>query len=243
METGGFSAILRYPPGWTCGAGILGVDEEMFVLDGSIEIGKARHTRDFYSYWPRGTERPGFRTEGGADVLTFFEGGNLRSGNTSDRRDGTAPVPAINIREGEWTADLESMGLVGMSASARIRCLRSDSRRGEITYITAAIPYWQESRPERHPEVAQEFFVLSGEVAGNTGTMRSGAYVWRPMNAEHGPYGSITGAVMLFRSTGGRFSTTLSDPVPFSFSPRHRPVVPKELEFAAREYLAPVERY
>ena len=39
---------------------------------------------------------------------------------------------------------------------------------GEITYITATIPYWQESQPERHP-VIQEFFCLAGEIAESAG--------------------------------------------------------------------------
>ena len=100
----------------------------------------------------------------------------------------------IDLREGDWNADLAAMGLEVMASGARIRRLRSDPVSGEITYVTATMPYFQETQPERHP-VIQEIFVLSGDVAGPQGIMRAGSYVWRPENITHGPYGSTTGAV------------------------------------------------
>jgi hypothetical protein len=59
--------------------------------------------------------------------------------------------------------------------------------------------------------------------------MRAGAYVWRPENKTHGPYGSTTGAVFFFRSHGGPQSTEHDPPAPFDFDPLHRPVLPDTL--------------
>lgn len=243
-QSGDLTAIIRYPAGWESGPERLSADEEVFILDGAVEIDGLELTRDCYAYWPRAMQRNSMRSRSGADVLTFFsgDGGKIRrlSGD-ADVMTGK-PIRCIDIREGAWTADVEAMGLTGMASSARIRTLRVDETRGEITYISATIPYWRESEPERHP-VAQEFFVLSGEVAGPTGLMRQGGYVWRPAEAVHGPYGSLTGAVMLFRSTGGKFATTLLAPVPFSFTPQHRPIIPDSMRFASPGTAVPAARY
>ena len=233
--TGALSAIFRYPPGWAAPAAMLGVDEEFFVLDGALEHGRSRFGPDSYAFWPGGFTRERISAPDGAVVLTFL------SGETRAPYDPARLTGHLNIREGDWNADLVSMGLEVMASSARLRRLRSDPHTGEITYVTATMPYWQETQPERHP-VIQEFFVLAGEAAGPQGTMRAGAYVWRPENVTHGPYGSTTGAVFFFRSHGGPQSTEHDPPVPFRFDPPHRPVLPGPMRDAGRP-VAPFARY
>jgi Domain of unknown function (DUF4437) len=224
QQSGALSAILRYPPGWRASEGTLAMDEEFFVLDGALDRGGTEYGADCYAFWPRFMPRRTMSAPSGATVLTFLSA------------PAAAPVPydparlteRIDVRQGEWKADLAAMGLEVMATTARIRRLRSDPDTNEITYITATIPYWQESQPERHP-VIQEIFCLAGEIAGPQGIMRAGAYVWRPANITHGPYGSVTGAVFLFRSHGGPQSTEHDPPVPLRFDPPHRPVLPDEL--------------
>ena len=234
-ETGALSAILRYPAGWTAVPGTQDRDEEFLVLDGALDHGSTRYGPDCYGFWPGGFPRRAVGSPGGATVLTFL----------------SAPVagydPArlterIDLRQGDWTADLAAMGLEVMASTARIRRLRSDPVTGEITYVTATIPYWSETQPERHP-VIQEIFMLGGEVAGPQGIMRAGSYVWRPENKTHGPYGSTTGAVFFFRSHGGPQTTEHDPPAPFRFDPAYAPVLPPELlEFGAEPLPGP-DRY
>ncbi len=233
--SGAVSAILRYPAGWSTPAAVLNVDEEFLVLDGALEHGGERHGPDGYAFWPAGLARGELAAPEGAVVLTFL------SEATGTPFDPARLAGPLNIREGEWNADLAAMGLEGMASFAWLRRLRSDPRTGEITYVTAAMPYWRESQPERHP-VIQEIFVLAGEAAGPQGIMRAGAYVWRPSNVTHGPYGSTTGAVFLFRSHGGPQSTEHDPPAPFRFDPPHRPVLPEALRQAGGP-VAPFARY
>jgi hypothetical protein len=223
-QTGALSAILRYPAGWRAAAGALAVDEEFFVLDGALNHGGTEYGADCYAFWPRFFPRQAISAPSGATVLTFLS----TPAQSPMPFDPTRLTERIDVRQGEWRADLAAMGLEVMAAEARIRRLRSDPHTGEITYITATMPYWQETQPERHP-VIQEFFCLAGEIAGPQGIMRAGSYVWRPANVTHGPYGSVTGAVFLFRSHGGPQATEHDPPVKFRFDPPHRPVLPDEL--------------
>jgi hypothetical protein len=220
--TGALSAIFRYPPGWQAPAETLDWDEEFFVLDGRLDHGGTAYGADCYAFWPRGFARRPLSAPGGATVLTFFAARDPRP------YDPARLVERTDLRQGAWTANLEAMGLAKMATTSRIREMRSDPATGEITYITAVIPYFQEDQSERHP-VVQEIFVLAGEVAGPQGVMRAGAYVWRPENKTHGPYGSTTGAVFFFRSHGGPQSTEWDPPSPHDFDPAHAPVLPPEL--------------
>jgi hypothetical protein len=228
-DTGALSAIIQYPPGWQAPAAMLDMDEEFFVLDGALDHGGTGYSADCYAFWPRFFPRRVLSSPGGATVLTFLSG---RPRDTTGNFDAARLTERINIREGEWKADLAGMGLEVMASFAKLRRLRSDPGTGEITYVTACMPFWTESQPERHP-VIQEFFVLAGETAGPLGIMRPGAYTWRPENTTHGPYGSTTGAVFFFRSHGGPQRTEHDPPTPFRFDPPHRPVVPAGMEAAA----------
>lgn len=233
--TGALSAVVRYPAGWRAPPGTLARDEEFLVLDGVLDHGGTEYGPDCYGFWPAGFPRQAIGTPGGATVLTFLSA--ARPGYDLARL-----TERIDLRHGDWTADLAAMGLEVMASTARIRRLRSDPETGEITYVTATIPYWQETQPERHP-VIQEIFMLAGEVAGPQGTMRAGGYVWRPENKTHGPYGSTTGAVFFFRSHGGPQSTEHDPATPFHFDPPHAPVLPPELMAAGAAPLPGLPRY
>ena len=243
-DSGEVSAIMQVPPRWDHGPEILAVDEEFFVLDGQIEHIKKDGTvviysADTYGFWPKGFPRGRLSSSEGGTVLTFLAGPVTRQAKVGF--DQPRLVEKVDLRVGDWKADLNAMGLTVMAAAAKIRRLRSDPQTGEITYVTATMPFWSETQPERHP-VTQEIFVLAGEISGNTGVMCPGAYTWRPPYVTHGPYGSRTGAVFFFRSRGGTLTTVHDDAVPFSYEVPHQPVLPPELKPLGAPYPR-AERY
>ena len=188
--------------------------------------------------------RSGFAAAHGAAVLTFFSAApEAMPGGAGRNFDARRLVRRIAAADDVWDGDLAAMGLESMRSTARMRTLRKDPVSGEVTYLTATIAFRQGERSERHP-VVQEFFLLSGELAGDRGTMHAGAYCWRPPMVKHAPYGSWTGTLLLFRSVGGPQATEWEDPdQPFSWTPAHRPALPPDLApLMARPWPKP-ERY
>jgi hypothetical protein len=79
-------------------------------------------------------------------------------------------------------------------------------------------------------------YLISGETHGNRGVMRPGAYFWRPADAPHGPYGTLTGNLYFFRTKGGALSTQYVSPEkPFHWWPEYDPVIPQHLAAYAGE--------
>lgn len=226
------SAIQRFPAGWARNAPeYLTVDEEFFVLEGALEINGQVYGADTYAHLPKGYLRQSARSEKGAVLLSFL-GGKVDAVKSSAPGPGYDParlVERIEVAKGEWKMDLKAMGLAEISGTARNRLLFQDPANGDMTYLTAAPAFKHETKTERHP-VVQEFYLLGGEVAGNTGIMYAGAYCWRPPEVTHGPYGNKTGALFLLRSVGGPL-TTVVDPAPvaYTFEPEHAPILPPEL--------------
>lgn len=94
-------------------------------------------------------------------------------------------------------------------------------------------------RKEKHP-VVEEMYLLSGELVGHRGRMHAGAYFWRPPEEWHGPFGSPTGNLMIFRTKGGPLSTVYADDeIPFAWDQAYDPILPPTLEPLRHREFAP----
>ena len=227
--TGACTLLVRYPAGWrSSDLHHLDVDEELFVLGGDLEIGESKHTEKSYAHLPAGYDRAGARSAGGAVVLTFFSGeprsvpGAAPAGTLDERR----LVERVDGHAGDWGGNFHPQFPPG----AGRKFLRRDPIDGEETWLLGTMPLRSGRRPEKHP-VVEEMFLLSGELVGHVGVMQAGAYFWRPPEEWHGPFGSKTGNLMLFRTKGGPLSTVYTDhEVDFTWTPEHRPILPPELQ-------------
>lgn len=224
-DTGACSVLLRYPRGWRdADASALDVDEELFVLAGDLTVGAVRHTRFGYAHLPAGYRRDGMESAGGAVVLAFFSGGPAPAAPGREC-DPARLVERASAFDGEWGGNFHPK----FPAGAGRKFLRQDPVTGEQTWILGTMPLRSGRRPERHP-VVEEMYLLSGELVGHVGVMHAGAYFWRPPQEWHGPFGSPTGNLMLFRTVGGPLSTVYTEhEVDFTWEPAHRPILPAHL--------------
>lgn len=233
-DTGACSLLVRYPPGYVREATEhLRVDEELFVLAGDLEADGTRHRRYTYAHLPGGYPRTRLASSGGAVVLTFFSGeprpwpGAAPAGLLDDTR----LVPFADAFAGDWGGGFHPRFPHG----AGRKFLRRDPHDGEETWVLGTMPLRWGRRPERHP-VVEEMYLLSGTLVGHRGVMHAGAYFWRPPEEWHGPFGSPTGNLMLFRTKGGPLSTVYTDhEVEFSWDPPHDPILPPEQRAHARQ--------
>ena len=217
-----------FPAGWSRPNGPLPFDEEIYILDGDLDIGGVTFCDNSYGFIAAGAESNALKAL--TDVtLLYFRSGAVPADRRTPAVAAQRTVARIDLGSESWDGDFESLGLGALKAGARMKILREDPFSGETTYISASIAYRIGTRAERHP-VVQEFFLLSGELAGELGVMQAGAYCFRPPMFKHGPYGSPTGAVVFFRGLGGKQETFWEDGPPFSFRPDHNPVLPERLK-------------
>jgi hypothetical protein len=224
-ETGASSLLIRYPPGWSRDQPEhLLADEELLVLSGALEVNGVVHDRFSYAYLPAGYERRKASSPGGALVLTFFEGEPTAAG-AGGVDDPSTLIERVSGLEGEWTGNFHPR----FPAGAGRKWLREHSPAGDQTWLLGTMPLRSGRRPEKHP-VSEEMFLISGHLAGPLGTMYAGCYFWRPPEIWHGPFGSLTGTLTLFRTKGGPLSTVYTEEeTDFSWTPEHHPILPPEL--------------
>jgi hypothetical protein len=228
-ETGASSSLIAFSAGWRRRASshVL-VDEELYVLSGDLTLSNVTYSEHCYGFLPGGYTRSDSYSERGALALVFTSAeperiaGDAPPGSVDESR----LVKCLNMFSEPWTGNFHPQFPVG----AGRKWLRRDPVTGDDTWILGTLPLRNGRKPEKHP-VVEEMYLISGELIGPQGLMRPGAYFWRPPEAWHGPYGSKTGCLMLFRTVGGPLSTVYTDKEQdFDWNPEgYRPILPPEL--------------
>jgi hypothetical protein len=232
-DNGDSSLVLRYPGGWASEAPErLAADEEIFVLDGELEINGTAYRKNCYAYLPAGFARESATSESGAVALSFFSGTPSRlPPESKEGFDESLLVAFVDTVAQEWEVGGFDPNLRHMKAGRK--SLWTHPRTKETTFLFCTTPHcvpdgWK--GPQETHDVVEESFVISGEIAGHVGLRRPGAYYWRPPGIRHGPFGSLTGSVALFRIRGGPLVNEWSeDEVQFTFSPAYTPSLPPEI--------------
>ena len=228
-QTRASSSLVRYAAGWRRpGAVHFLADDEFYVLSGDLTISGTTYTEHCYAFLPGGYTQTDAHSESGALLMRFVS-------TVATATPGQAPPGALdqqrlvrhlNLFEHPWTGNFHPSFPLG----AGRKWLRRDPVTTDESWILGTLPLRNGRRPEKHP-VVEEMFLISGELIGPQGVMRPGAYFWRPPEAWHGPYGSKTGCLMLFRTVGGPLSTVYTDhEQDFEWNPDgYHPILPPEL--------------
>jgi hypothetical protein len=234
-DDGACSLIVRYPAGFACDGESLAVDEELFVLSGSLEIDGECCGTHGYVHLPRGYQRRGFRSARGAEVITFFSS-EPRYSVDHGRSIADAPGSSATARlvRHSDTRNLavisgprKHMASEGFNHGGTVhKLLFDDPLTKDKTWLAGLPPYWSCDTIETHP-VCEEEFALAGDIHMPNGVMHAGAYFWRPANVPHGPFGTVGGTLHLCRGKGGLYSTSFQkSATPFVWDPVYRPILP-----------------
>ncbi len=236
LDDGEMSLVVRYPPGWSRGAHALAAEEEMYVLDGEITIDGRTYGPDSYACLPAGHVRHASASPKGCVALTFYDA--VPDLTTAAPAADAVRVDYLNTYEMAWEG-----GRVGEAdgLATQTKVLRWDPVWNQKSTFVLFIP--PHSYPQSwecpaltHPCV-EESFKLSGDITGPLGVQRVGSYFWRPAGVAHGPFGSRYGGMSIIRFRHGRHVNVFEQtPLPYSFDPPYRPVVPPALAAIATDY-------
>jgi len=201
---GGFTAIVRYPTGWRRGVTeYLEADEALLALDGALIINGSIFKSQAYGAFAPGAVRLAAQAPGGAIALCFFSGvpgvheGMAPPGLHQADRD----VRRAGLYFDGWDAGYDRIALpLWQKASARVKLLRREPGGAE-TFLIGTLPIWRAAKPERYAHDL-ELFVIEGDLEWDGVRMREHSHAFIPAGTPVGPYASIDGATLLFRSHG-----------------------------------------
>ena len=209
------------------GARTLAADEEFLVLAGELTVGATCYPAMSYAYLPAGRRVDRYAANAGTVLLAFYS--QAPAAGPEREVDAARTIERIDAFEVPYTGNFHPE----FPAGAGRKWLRNDPLTGEQSWLLGTLPLRWAERAELHP-VVEEMYLIAGEVHGNRGVMRPGAYFWRPAAEAHGPYGSMTGSLYFFRTQGGSLKTQYVDTGrPFRWWPDYDPVLPDGLRAMA----------
>ncbi|MSO64955.1 MAG: hypothetical protein EXQ85_04005 [Alphaproteobacteria bacterium] len=234
---GGVTALVQYPPGWNRATPEhLTVDEEFYVLSGSIDVDGLHYRPDTYAYLPAGLTRRQAASDQGAVLLSFFSGEPRAVAGAGGRVDRAKWQGRIDPYLAIWEPGAQGLAVdAELKTGARVKPLRRDSIGGAQTFLVGFVALWRDARRLRAAHDI-EAYLLSGDCAlAGRGVMRSGAYVSRPAGSEFGPMGSLTPSVFLVRTSGGPYRVDDLGRAAVDLAPAWAPVLPPDLRSYDRE--------
>ncbi len=215
------SAVLKMPAGWSRSVAS-DLQEEVYLLDGELDIGGTRLSRDGYWRVPAGVEHR-WSTDTGAVALVLQNGAS-----PLDERQ----LVAIDTPRMPWDRSGVPEPLEFMGIGRKVLFIDADTGLHR-TWLVSVAPQIAPSGALLATEThgcAEEVFMLAGDITGPQGQMTPGAYFWRPQDTFHGPFGSRAGGLALTRFRHGPQTTIFHDRTrPFAFEAPYRPDLPAEL--------------
>lgn len=221
---GGASLLLNYPVGYQSKDSALAVAEEVFVIEGSLELAGTHFNQHDYGFLPPATPRQQILSPEGATVLCFFD-----AEPQPGPADPEARLQHLATAEMPWGPGIADPNLKFLGLGRKV--LRDDPKRQErvllLTMAPQAYPKASGQPQIAHP-CTEEMYLFSGDVISEYGVMQAGAYFWRPPMIYHGPHGSRHGAFMMVRFVEGRHENIWAEELSyFDPHPPSRPVIPE----------------
>lgn len=211
-QTGALTALLRFPAGWVAhDAPPCALDEELYTLSGAVSVNGVFLPDDFYARLPAGFPRHRMTAPQETVALAFYTPGKA----VPDDFDHDRWVPRTDVYLSIWPAAEPQHGLDLAAHHARARVLATEPDSGAQTMAVGWPPVWYAATAETQT-VDAEYYLLAGEcMLDGRGTMKPGAYIWRPAGTTRPPMAARTASVFLVRSHGG----------PLAFAPGTRGTV------------------
>jgi hypothetical protein len=231
-DGGAVSLLVRYPSGWAAPApGCLAAVEELFVLEGLLELDGRAYRQDCYGRFPAGWKHATRLAPEGAVVLAFYD---ADPGCSADQPPAVRPAADGTLVDAfELTWNAKGLDRLFGGNGQLWKVLHGSPAAGSCTMLIASAPHLHPPRwvaPQEIHSCAEEMFLLSGDFLCNVGQMASGAYCWRPPGIAHGPYGSRGGNLALLRTHGAPLATEFTaHEIALQRNPGYQPILPPRM--------------
>jgi hypothetical protein len=228
------SQLVKIPAGFSRKATeYLPVDEEFFVLKGSVRINDTVYGLHNYAFLPAGFPRSDMQSGEGAELLVFYSGepAPVPGAPPPGLYDESRLILRLDPFEMKWDRSGQDPGIADLQAWRKI--MRLDPAGKCRSFLLAAMPEGIHPAREKAMEwhsYCEEMFLISGDIACHCGVMQPGAYFWRPPGINHGLECSATGFLAFLRIPGSNENiNNWVEKGPVSLTPEHKPYLPPEL--------------
>jgi len=205
-ETGACSLKVLYEPGYRLPPGMSYAEMELFVLNGSIQVGDKVHGPGSYFCVPAGVTLPAFSSPRGAQVLQYYNYAEPSFvASDSDHRDAErSRLTIVNAYEGmQWSS---TNFFPATAPGCLVKVLRFDPRTHAFTFLYCMTPNFWQDNISYHDCAEESYHIWGTSWMMQFGDLPTGGYFWRPPYINHGAFACKLGTLALGRTDSQLFN-------------------------------------
>ncbi len=198
---GSCTQVVEMAGGFRQPAGYSNSEWELFILDGSLEIGGQTYTKDHYFFVPAGYRLENISTREGCRAIWFFNDHHPDWVRSAGHRDDSVDEAGFISTQANDNVRWQIPTFFPQTEPGIfIKILRLDERTGALTglYIMVA-GFWQDNI-SYHDCMEESYHIWGESWMMQFGYLPTGGYFYRPPYINHGPFQCEYGTYAIFRT-------------------------------------------
>ena len=200
-ENGACTQIVEFAGGFKQPAGFSTSEWELFILDGSLEIGGEKYTRDHYLFVPAGYRLGEIKAHEGCRAIWFFNDHYPDWVEADAHRDRAVDRKAfISTNANNEVRWIVPSFFPQTEPGIFIKILRMDEFTGAFTGLYNMVAgFWQDNI-SYHDCMEESYHIWGESWMAQFGYLPTGGYFYRPPYINHGPFQCAYGTYAIFRT-------------------------------------------
>lgn len=206
-DTGACTLKVRFDSGFKRKPGLSYSDMEMFVLNGSIRVGKEVWTEGHFAFIPAGMAVGAISVPQGAEVLLMFNDSEPTF-IESDKNHRLALVEAMtsmnSYEDRPWAGG--SIVSPSVATGCMIKLLRFDPLSEAFSFLYCMTPQYMQDNISYHDCAEESYHIWGTSWMMQFGELPTGGYFWRPPYINHGSFRCKYGTIAFGRTDSQLFN-------------------------------------
>lgn len=199
---GACTQVVELGGGFKQPAGFANSEFELFILGGSLRIGRQTYGKDHYFFVPAGHRLPAISTREGCRAIWFWNDHYPDwVAASADRDDAVKSDEFVSVASGDevrW--QVPGMIMPQTEPGIFIKILRMDEYTGAFTGLYIMVPgFWQDN-VSYHDCMEESYHIWGESWMLQFGYLPTGGYFYRPPYINHGPFQCEYGTYAVFRT-------------------------------------------
>jgi len=201
VDSGACTLKVRFDGGYKRKPGMSYSDLEIFVLNGTIKVGKEKWVEGHYAFIPAGMAIGAIEVSQGAEALVMFNDSEP-SYVESDRNHQLAITDAFVSLNTYNDAPWGPGNLVSPSVATGclIKVLHYDVLSEAITFLYCMTPQFAQDNISYHDCAEESYHIWGTSWMMQFGDLPTGGYFWRPPYINHGSFRCKYGTIAFGRT-------------------------------------------
>lgn len=206
-DTGACTLKVRFDGGYRRKPGLSYSDMEIFVLNGTIRVGKETWTEGHYAFVPAGMAVGALAVPSGAEALVMFNDSEP-SFEQSDAHHPLALVDAYSSVNSYADRPWAPGNLVSPSVASgcMIKVLHYDHLTEALSFLYCMTPEFAQDNISYHDSAEESYHIWGTSWMMQFGDLPTGGYFWRPPYINHGAFRCKYGTIAFGRTDSVLFN-------------------------------------